>query len=63
MNSDRKKTLETLIEFALVDDPTGCWDPARARTLLRTQATKGELEEIGATTALLDALWPENDER
>jgi hypothetical protein len=35
----RSKDSQTLIEFALVDDPTGCWDPARARSSW-TQATK-----------------------
>lgn len=63
MNSNRRKTLETLLDFALADDPSACWDPARARDLLRTQSTKGELEAIGAAPALLDELWPEGDER
>lgn len=63
MNSERKKTLETLIELAHGDDPSGCWDPSRALVLLRTQATPGELEEIGAGAALIDELWPDRDER
>jgi hypothetical protein len=63
MKTERRKTLETLIEFAELDEPASCWDPARARELLRTQASRDELEEIGAAPALLDALWPESDER
>jgi hypothetical protein len=63
MSSDRKKTLETLLELAVADDPTGCWDPARARDLLRTQSGRAELETLGADESLLDELWPESDER
>ena len=63
MDSERKKTMETLIDLAHGDDPAGCWDPARALGLLRTQATRDELEEIGAAPALIEELWPESRER
>ena len=63
MNPERKKTLETLIELAHGDDPSGCWDPSRALVLLRTQATPDELEEAGAEAALIEELWPDRRER
>ena len=63
MNPERKKTLETLIELAQGDDPSGCWDPSRALVLLRSQATPGELEEAGAEAALIEELWPDRGER
>ncbi|HSN69343.1 MAG TPA: hypothetical protein VLV48_08870 [Thermoanaerobaculia bacterium] len=63
MDQERKKTLETLLELAQGDDPSGCWDPSRALALLRTQTTPGELEEMGAEAALIEELWPDRGER
>ncbi|HUP66408.1 MAG TPA: hypothetical protein VM557_14115 [Thermoanaerobaculia bacterium] len=60
MPADRRKTLETLLELASGDDSGGCWDPSRARELLRGQSSREELESLGADPTLIEELWPEN---
>lgn len=63
MDSDQRKTLETLIELAGSSDPTGCWDPERAVVLLRNKSTREELLGLGASEALIEEIWPETRER
>lgn len=63
MEAERRKTLETLLEFALNDDPRTCWDPSRAMTLLRHQSSVAELEQLGVSADLIAELWPESRER
>ncbi|HVR43320.1 MAG TPA: hypothetical protein VMS56_07705 [Thermoanaerobaculia bacterium] len=62
MDDERRKTLETLLDLAGGDDPAGCWDPARAVSILRHQTTAEELEQIGASPALIAEIWPEDRE-
>lgn len=63
LDRDRKRTLETLLELAIADDPAGCWDPHRAVELLRTRFSEDEAAEAGATEVVLDQVWPERRER
>ena len=63
MDPDQRKTIETLIELAGSSDPSGCWDPERAVALLRNRTTREELQELGASEALIAEIWPENRER
>ncbi|MGH9456555.1 MAG: hypothetical protein ACRD2J_02830 [Thermoanaerobaculia bacterium] len=63
MNDERRKTLETLLELAAGEDPAACWDPARATALLRGQATRAELEELGASEELLREIFAGEGER
>lgn len=59
MDEKRRKTLEALLEIAAGDDPRSCWDPSRARELLRNQSSLEELKEAGAREEILAELWPE----
>jgi hypothetical protein len=62
MDSDQRKTIETLIELASSSDPAGCWDPERAVALLRNRSSREQLQELGASEALIEAIWPETRE-
>ncbi len=55
----RRRTLETLLDLAGESSPNACWDDASAVTLLRSQATREELEELGANEHLLAHIYPE----
>ncbi|MFN2238672.1 MAG: hypothetical protein ABR524_04715 [Thermoanaerobaculia bacterium] len=63
MDPDQRKTIETLIELASSFDPSGCWDPERAVVILRNKTSRAELEELGASEALIEEIWPETRER
>ena len=63
MDPDQRKTIETLIELASSSDPLGCWDPERAVVILRNKSSREELEELGASEALIEEIWPETRER
>lgn len=60
MDPERRKTLETLIELAGSSDASGCWDPDRAIVLLRRETNPEEAEELGASSALIEVIWPES---
>jgi hypothetical protein len=62
MDPDQRKAIETLIGLAGSSDPSGCWDPERAVVLLRNRSTRKELQELGASEALIDEIWPETRE-
>jgi hypothetical protein len=59
MDENRRKTLLALIDLAGDSSPSSCWDDARAMTLLRSQATAGELRELGASEALIAHIFAE----
>jgi hypothetical protein len=63
IDTDRKKTIETLIELASGWNPGDCWDQDRAERLLRSQSTAEELKEMGADPALIERIWPKDDGR
>jgi len=54
---DRRKTLQTLIALAEGSSTGDCWDDARAESLLRSQATPGELRELGMSEAMIDRVF------
>ncbi len=59
MDSERRKTLEALIDMVDADDLSACWDSDHAESLLRSQSSAEELREIGADGELIERLWPE----
>jgi hypothetical protein len=59
VTDERRKTLRALIELAEESSPTACWDDARAIELLRSQATAGELRELGASEGLIELVFAE----
>jgi hypothetical protein len=59
MDEDRRRTLQTLLELAGESSPTACWDDARAIALLRSQATREELREAGASESLIAHIFAE----
>lgn len=63
MDPDQRKTIETLIELASSFDPSGCWDPERAVDILRNKSSREQLQELGASEALIEEIWPETRER
>lgn len=62
METERRQTLEILLELAMDDDPDACWDDSRARDLLRSQSSPEELREIGAEETLITRLWKKDSE-
>jgi hypothetical protein len=59
VDETRRRTLETLLHLAGESSPNACWDDARAIDLLRSQATREELEELGADERLLAHIYAE----
>ena len=59
VDETRRRTLETLLQLAGETSPNACWDDARAIDLLRRQATREELEELGADERLLAHIYAE----
>ncbi|HUR83041.1 MAG TPA: hypothetical protein VM733_19945 [Thermoanaerobaculia bacterium] len=59
VDEPRRRTLETLLQLAGESSQNTCWDDARAVDLLRRQATREELEELGADERLLAYIYPE----
>lgn len=59
MDETRRRTLEALLELAGESSPNACWDDRRAVDLLRRQATRAELEELGADERLLAHIYAE----
>lgn len=62
METERRQTLEILLELATDEDPDACWDDSRARNLLRSQSSPEELREIGAEETLIRRLWQKDPE-
>ncbi|HVE70890.1 MAG TPA: hypothetical protein VNI54_05935 [Thermoanaerobaculia bacterium] len=59
VDETRRRTLEALLELAGESSPNACWDDRRAVDLLRRQATRAELEELGADERLLAHIYAE----
>lgn len=59
----RRRRLLTLVELAEVSSPSACWDDRRAIELLRKDATREELAELGVGAAVLDYIFGETHER
>lgn len=55
----RRRTLLALMHLAEDDSPSACWDDRRAVDLLRSQATRDELRELGVGDRMLDYIFPE----
>lgn len=59
----RRRRLLTLVELAEANSPNACWDDQRAIELLRKDATREELEELGVGRAIVDYIFRESHER
>jgi hypothetical protein len=60
VDETRRKTLLTLIDLATENSPNACWDDRRAAELLRREATREELRELGVDERLLDFVYAED---
>jgi hypothetical protein len=59
VDESRRKTLQALIELATEDSPNACWDDARARALLRREASADELRELGMDEGMIELVFSE----
>lgn len=59
VDENRRRTLLALLELAEENSPSACWDDQRAMDLLRRDATREELRELGADAALIDHIFSE----
>jgi len=57
VDTERRKTLETLIELAAGSSPADCWDDRRAEELLRSQSTPEEVRELGMSEEMIARVW------
>lgn len=62
MDDARRSTLQALVDLAMADDPVPCYDGAMAERLLRSQSSREELTSIGVDPAVLERLWPANEQ-
>ncbi len=62
MDESRAETLRILVDLASGDDVVSCFDGARAARLLRSQATREELEELGFDPEILAQIWDDDGE-
>lgn len=53
MDDDRRRLLLSLLHLAGGNSPTACWDDQRAIELLRKEATRAELQELGADERMI----------
>lgn len=53
LDTERRKTLETLIALAEDSRPGSCWDDRRAEDLLRSQSSPDEMREAGASEKMI----------
>lgn len=63
VEEDRRRTLLALIHLAEGDSPSACWDDRRAMELLRSQATRDELRDLGADEGLIEHIFAEEHAR
>ena len=56
-DTERRKTLQTLIELAQGSSPADCWDDRRAEDLLRSQSTPDEVRELGMSDEMIARVW------
>ncbi len=57
LDTERRKTLETLIALAEDSNPGSCWDDQRAEDLLRSQSSPDELREAGASEKTIQHIF------
>lgn len=58
-DENRAETLKVLVEFAMADDPTSCFEGSRALRLLRSQSSAEELGVIGIDPEAIKLIWPD----
>ncbi len=58
-DTERRKTLQTLIELAEGSSPSDCWDDARAEDLLRSQSNPDEVRELGMSEEMIARVFGE----
>jgi len=56
---NREQTLRLLVDLAIADDPSSCFDGRRALRLLRSQSSREELEKMGIDSESIRQIWPE----
>jgi 6-pyruvoyltetrahydropterin/6-carboxytetrahydropterin synthase len=56
-DTERRKTLETLIALAEDSNPASCWDDQRAEELLRSQSSPEEMRDAGASEATISHVF------
>lgn len=59
MDENRRRTLLALIDLASDSNPNACWDDQRAIELLRRESTPDELRDLGASTGIIEVVFPE----
>lgn len=59
---DRAETLRVLVELAVADDPSSCFDGRRALRLLRSQTSPRELTALGVDEDTIKMIWPEGED-
>ena len=57
MDGNRRKTLHALLELAVDSTRGECWDDEHATALLRSQSSREELAEAGASAAAIDLIF------
>ena len=58
LDSERRKTLETLLALAEDSNPGACFDDQHAEELLRSQSSPEELRAVGASQRSIDHIFP-----
>lgn len=59
VDETRRRMLTTLVQLAEENSPSACWDDRRAIELLRRDATRAELRELGVDEGLLEHIFAE----
>lgn len=57
LDSERRKTLETLLALAEDSSPNACYDDQRAGELLRSQSSPEELRQAGASEKTIEHIF------
>ena len=59
VDDDRRRTLLALLHLAEGDSPSACWDDRRAIELLRREATREDLRELGVGEGMIEHIFAE----
>jgi hypothetical protein len=59
VDESRRRTLQALIHLAEENSPSACWDDRRAMELLRREATREELRELGVEERMIEHIFTE----
>lgn len=59
VDESRRRTLLALIHLAEENSPSACWDDRRAMELLRKEATRDELRELGVDERMIEHIFTE----